>query len=540
EVRGLQRAVDQVQEALADGKQAPDVVERVDAVDAGLHAFHNRINDRVVELDAFVRRHSSLSSRLYREVIATRMRPFVDGVGGFTRMVRDLARSLDKQVELVIRGRKTPVDRDIIEKLDAPLTHILRNAVDHGIESPEERARLGKNPTGSIRLEARHRAGILSITVSDDGRGVDTESIRKKVMERGLVKQELASDLSPSELLEFLFLPGFSTADTVTEVSGRGVGLDVVQSVVQEVGGRIRIESERGQGLTYHMQLPLTLSVIRALLVSIGGEPYALPLSRIDRVLVLSPSDIQHIESRMYVHVEDQNIGILHANAVFGIEGPKAENEELSIVVISDRMASYGLVVERFLGERELVVQEMREALAKVPNISSGALFEDGSPLLIIDVEDLVRSMDALLGRSLPPRSVAGAGQTKQRRILVVEDSATVREVEQRLLAQAGYAVQTAVDGRDGWNALCQAPYDLVLTDLDMPRMNGFELIARIRSEPQWSTLPIVVVSYKDRQEDRQRALDLGANFYLSKSSFEDESLLKAIERLFYPERQED
>ena len=194
----------------------------------------------------------------------------------------------------------------------------------------------------------------------------------------------------------------------------------------------------------------------------------------------------------------------------------------------------------RFLGERELVVQEMREALAKVPNISSGALFEDGSPLLIIDVEDLVRSMDALLGRSLPPRSVAGAGQTKQRRILVVEDSATVREVEQRLLAQAGYAVQTAVDGRDGWNALCQAPYDLVLTDLDMPRMNGFELIARIRSEPQWSTLPIVVVSYKDRQEDRQRALDLGANFYLSKSSFEDESLLKAIERLFYPERQED
>lgn len=490
------------------------------------------LTDRMSDLEMFILRHANLSDRLYREVIDSRMRPFADGVEGFPRMVRDLARQLNKKVHFEINGKNTPVDREILEKLEAPLSHLLRNAIDHGIELPEERVKKGKNPEGSVKLEAQHRAGMLAITVSDDGRGLDIEFLRTKIIERNLVARNIALTLTNAELLDFLFLPGFTTTSEVTEISGRGVGLNVVQSMLQEVAGTIRVFSESGKGMVFHLLLPLTLSVIRALIVDIAGEPYAFPLARVDRALYILKSEIEFIENRQYFKYHGQNIGLVTAAQVLDLEETAFQSTTVSIIVLSDHVNSYGIVVDQFLGEKELVVQELDARLGKVPNINSGGLMEDGSPVLIVDIEDIIRSIDTILSGG-PLHKLAyseGVLETKKKKkILVVDDSLTVREVECRLLQNKGYEVQSAVNGVDGWNALRSGKFDLVVTDIDMPRMNGIELLKLMRADQKLKDLPVMIVSYKERDEDRIAGLEAGANYYLTKSSFHDETLVKAV-----------
>ena len=352
------------------------------------------LNNRLSELEVFINRHSRLSDKLYQEVIDSRMRPFADGVEAFPRMVRDLARQLGKKVRLDIFGKSTPVDREILEKLESPLAHLLRNAVDHGIETPEKRLAAGKPAEGSIKLEAQHRAGVLEITVTDDGRGIDSEEIKKVIIEKKWMTSEMTSRLSENELIEFLFTPGFSTRANVNEVSGRGVGLNVVQNMLREVSGNIHVFSELGKGIILKLQLPLTLSVIRALLVEIGGEPYAFPLARIDRALFVFEKEIERIENRQYFKFEGKNIGLIPAWQVLGEEPTKFALTSIPVVITSDHQNSYGIVVDRFLGEKELVVQELDPRLGKVAGINAGALMEDGSPILIVDVEEMIKSID--------------------------------------------------------------------------------------------------------------------------------------------------
>ncbi len=486
------------------------------------------------EFELFSHRLEHLTNRLYDEVIISRMRPFSEGLHGFSRLVRDLSRSLAKTARLVVEGEATQVDRDILEKLEAPLNHLVRNALDHGLETPGERRRAGKPEEGTLTLEARHKAGRLNISLSDDGRGINMQILRRKVVEKGYVPMEMAENLSSSELLDFLFLPGFSTAGKISEVSGRGVGLDVVMSMVQEVGGSIHVDSVLGRGTTFTLQLPITLSVIRALLVTIGDELYALPLSRIDRLAHIPREQLQILEDRQYCMIQNERIGIIDAHELLGRPASAREPEKHHVVVISDRLNRYGFVVDSYNGERDLVVIPLDPMLGKVPNISAGAIIEDGSPLLIIDVDDLMRSIDTMLAEGKPQKlgaSAAEAVRTK-RSILVVDDSLTVREVERKLLQNNGYQVTTAVDGMDGWITLQRGGFDLVISDIDMPRMNGFEFVRKIKSDPKHRDIPVMIVSYKDREEDRARGLDAGANYYFSKSSFHDETLLVAVRDL--------
>ncbi|HEY9199725.1 MAG TPA: chemotaxis protein CheA, partial [Gammaproteobacteria bacterium] len=301
------------------------------------------LSERLNELDEFDRRSHNLANRLNREVIASRMRPFADGVHGFPRMVRDLSRALGKQVQLDIRGLTTQVDRDILERIEAPLNHLVRNAIDHGIELPEERSAAGKPAAATIRLEAMHSAGMLSIVVEDDGRGMDLTVLRQKIVQRKLVTAEMAADLTESELMDFLFLPGFSTREQVTEISGRGVGLDVVHSVVQEMHGIVHANAHPGKGMRFHLQLPLTLSVVRSLLVEIAGEPYAFPLAQIHRTLKLPRHAIEVMEGRQYFTLGNQHIGLVAANQVLSLDGEPPESEEVCIVVLGERLDRYGL-----------------------------------------------------------------------------------------------------------------------------------------------------------------------------------------------------
>lgn len=491
--------------------------------------------ERLDELDIVDRGASDLAHRLYEETLASRMRPFEDGVRHFARTVRDLGRALGKPVRLDIVGGSTSIDRDILDQLDTALGHLLRNAVDHGIEAPEQRRAAGKPEEGVVRIEARHSAGLLQIIVSDDGCGIDLEALRSGTVARGLVSAENAQRLSEAELLEFLFLPGFSMKAAVTDISGRGVGLDAVQNMVRQVRGQVGIVSEPGRGTRFQLQLPLTLSVIRALLVDIAGEPYAIPLTAITRTLRLPRAEIAMLEGRPHFRFEGRQVGLVAAHEILGHGQPALERGELAAVVVGAGDATYALVVDGFLGERELVVRPLDARLSKVKDVSAAALLEDGSPTLILDIADLIRSMEKLAGagklRSLEP-AVAQAGRARRKRVLVVDDSLTVRELERKLLDHRGFEVEVAVDGMDGWNAVRSGGFDLVVTDVDMPRMDGIELVTLIRRDGNLRNLPVMIVSYKDREEDRRRGLDAGADYYLTKSSFHDETLLNAVEDL--------
>lgn len=528
--------IDKIHEHLVtDAATSSYIEEALTAVKDKAVTCRELLSERLEQLEEFDRSFNSLSTRLNREVIHSRMRPFSDGVHGFQRMVRDLSRSLDKKVKLTIKGLNTQVDRDILEKIEAPLNHLIRNSVDHGIEMPQDRIDSGKSEMGNITLEAMHNSGMLTITLKDDGRGVDYDTLKQKILDKGLVSNEMAKNLSETELLEFLYLPSFSTREGVTEISGRGVGLDVVQSTIQEMRGQIRTSSETGKGICFHFQLPLTLSVIRALLVEICDEPYAFPLARIQKTVKISKSSIETLEGRQYFTLGNQHIGIVSSSHIFGKEHASFADEDLSVIIIGEKLNKYGIVVDKFLGERNLVVQVLDQRLGRVQDISAAAILDNGDPALIIDVDDMIRSIDLLIsgGRiANVDRSTSDASASGRKRILIVDDSITVREVERSMLEGKGYQVEVAVDGQDGWNAVRTSNYDLVISDVDMPRMNGFELVSMIKKDTKLGAIPVMIVSYKDREEDRMRGLDAGADYYLTKGSFHDETLLDAVQDL--------
>lgn len=490
------------------------------------------VADQLGELETFDRRSVNLSQRLYDEALACRMRPFADGTHGYARMVRDVGHALGKSVRLEITGNATQIDRDILEKLEAPIGHLLRNAIDHGIESPQQRKAAGKPEQGTITLEARHSAGMLLVNVSDDGAGIDLDQLRAAIIQRKLSNADTVAQLSEAELLEFLLLPSFSLRDTVTDISGRGVGLDVVSNMLKQVRGTMRISSSLQQGTRFQLQLPLTLSVIRSLLVTINDEPYAFPLAYVNRTLELRRDQLAMLEGQQHFSLDGRQIGLVSAHQILQKGELRAKDDLVSVVVIGDHEHTYGLAVDAFLGERMLVVQPLDSRLGKIPDVLAGALMEDGDPVLILDVADMVRSVEKLTAAGKLDVVQHGNGNltdVKHKKVLVVDDSLTVRELERKLLSNCGYQVVVAVDGMDGWNAVRTEQFDLVITDIDMPRMDGIELVSLIRQAPNLQSLPVMIVSYKDREEDRQRGLDAGADYYFTKSSFHDESLLQAV-----------
>ena len=531
----LVRSVEALKAAMPAATTDPSALQALDAVQLRLQESQAILGQRLDEFDTVDRQATDLASRLYDETLASRMRPFEDGVRHFSRTVRDIGRALGKKVRLDIVGGATSIDRDILEQLDAPLGHLLRNAVDHGLEDPQERSAAGKPAEGTIRLEARHHAGLLQIIVADDGRGIDLDALRQATVDRGFTTTEAVHDLSEAELLEFLFLPGFSMKATISDISGRGVGLDAVQAMVRQIRGQVEIASQPGRGTRFQLQLPLTLSVIRALLVEIAGEPYALPLVAITRTLRLPREHIASLEGRPHFQFDGRQIGLVTAHEVLGRGEADTTGADLAAVIVGQGNDSYALVVDRFLGEHELVVRPLDPRLAKVKDVSAAALMENGAPVLILDVEDLIRSMEKLVSsgrlRTLEQRP-ARAGQKQRKRILVVDDSLTVRELERKLLDHRGFEVEVAVDGMDGWNAIRSGAFDLVVTDIDMPRMDGIELVTLIKKDSGLRNIPVMIVSYKDREEDRRRGLDAGADYYLTKSSFHDETLIHAVEDL--------
>ncbi len=512
----LLHALDQ---ALAELRlAAPEHARHLCPLKSRLENYLRGRRRRRERLEQIERRLTPVVERLHRAVMDTRMRPFADIAEALPPLVEDLATRLGKQAELVLEGKETRIDRDILERLATPLKHLIQNALDHGLEPPEERVRAGKPPVGRITVASRHRNGHLEITVADDGRGIDRAALRERALARRLVAPEVAARLDEDDWFEFLFMPGFSTRDEVTELSGRGVGLDVVRDMVHGLGGELTVHSEPGRGTRFTLALPLTLAVMRVLLVELDGAPYALPMVRVERLLKVPTAAIDN-QGRPTVTLEEGDVPVLDGEQVLELPARARDEAEAHLVLLREGRRRVALRVGRWLGTREIALQNLDQGLGKIPHVFAAGQLDDGTPLLVLDVDDLLRSAEH--AGPLPE----GGGL----RVLVADDSLTVRNLLRQILTGAGYQVDLAEDGVDAWSALHTRTYDLLLTDVDMPHMDGIELVRRLRGDPRLRRLPVVILSYKGSEQDRRRGLEAGADYYLAKSEFEGERLLQAV-----------
>lgn len=492
------------------------------------------LNDWIETFGEYLRGAVELSERTYHAASQTRLRPFADVAAGYPRMVRALARELGKRVRLVVSGEAVAVDRDVLERLDAPLTHLLRNALDHGIESPEARAAAGKPADGRIDLVASYRGGMLAIDLTDDGAGIDDAAVRAALVGAGRLDAEAAAALEPAQLHEFLFAPGFSTRERVSEISGRGVGLDVVRQLVLQLGGHVRLSSQRGVGTAFHLQVPISRAVTRALAVRVAGEAYAFPLARIEAVLRAPRADVVVGGGAQYLRHGGRNLGLVALAEHLELGPTRTEDDTISVVLVALEGRTLGFVVDRIAGEFDLATRPFDARLGRIGDVAAVAVLPDGTPVVLLEVDDLMRgAQDSARARLAALERDDDSARAVA--VLVVDDSISVRELERQLLAAEGYVVDTAIDGMDAWARLREQRYALVVTDVDMPRMDGIELTRSIKQDPGLRHVPVVIVSYRDRAEDRQRGLEARADAYLTKADFQQQRFVDTVRTLIGP-----
>lgn len=514
--------------------------QRNSAVGQGLHALRAKLQEvqgnSVAWSEAFedhARRSQQLSARLFREASDTRMRPLGDGLALFPRLVRDLARRLGKPTELLIEGEDLRIDRDILERIEAPLNHLIRNALDHGIEATELRRVQHKPERATLEIRARIVAGFIQLDVIDDGAGIDADKVRARIVEKGLAEHEAVDSMAEERLHDFLFRSGFSTAAKVTELSGRGVGLAVVRSVMRDIGGTVRVRSQPGLGACFTLQVPISRSVLRSVVVAIGGEPYAFGLASVTRIARVAREQLRSVDGRPYVTLEDKTVALVQTAALLELGAGATVSEALDVVVVGARPYDLGFVVEAVLGQHDLVLHALDPRLGRIPDISAAAILPDGRPVVVLDVDDLCQSAlgsgPSADSARLPMRATTPPAR---KHILVVDDSPTVRQTEREALSRVGYEVSVAGDGLEAWQMLRRGRFDLVVTDIDMPRLDGLSLLRSIRQDRVLESLPVVMMSYRGSAEDSSAGLAAGADVYLLKADFDEQQLCDVVQRL--------
>ncbi|RME50147.1 MAG: hybrid sensor histidine kinase/response regulator, partial [Caldilineae bacterium] len=476
-------------------------------------------------------RMNQIVGALQEDVRQIRLRPLSVILDSFPRMVRDLARSLGKEVHLVIEGEETEVDRSVVEILKPPLVHLVRNAVDHGIEMPEARRAAGKDPVGQVEIRAAQRGDVIVIEIRDDGAGIDARRVLDKALAAGILSQEQAASMSESEILWLIFRAGFSTRHTVSDISGRGVGLDVVWDALEKIQGSISVSTEPGRGTCFTLTVPLTIATVLCLLVDVQGHTFAAPVLAVDRILHLGPGDVRWVEGAPVVKHHGEPLPLASLAQVLGLPRDAETRFEGPAVLMSSGERHAVLLVDGLLGVQELVVKNLPPPLYRLRNIAGASILGDGRATPILNINDLL--LEVAQGQRFVA-AVHPAGKSEPATpptILVADDSVTTRTLERTILETAGYQVHTAVDGADAWEQLQATPVDLVVSDVDMPRMNGFQLTEAIRSHERLQDLPVILVTSLDSPEDRQRGVDAGADAYIVKGAFDQEHLLATIEK---------
>lgn len=523
-------------------------VEHNDSRTKQVQAFYHRTEERLDRLGLLVHRLRSaayedtarldvVTNELEEGIRTLRLLPLSTIFQIFPRMVRDLAKEQGKEINLVIEGGDTRADKRILEDMKDPLMHMLRNAIDHGIESPDERERLGKPRAATLWLTGYQTATSIVIEVRDDGRGLNLESIKQTALKREVVREADLAAMTPTQIQSLIFAPGFSTRTFVTEVSGRGVGLDVVRTNVERLKGTIQIESQPNQGCTFRVQMGTTLATAHVLIVDVHEQPYAIPVEFVQTTLLIQPNDIFSIEGCETIVLEHQPISIvplselLELNTLTASRSTSAVNSQLLPCIVlkvgSDRL---GLLVDALLDEQDVVLKPQSKLLKRVRNVSGATILGTGEVCMVLNPHDLIKSVRKR-SSSFTPRTFAKE-QEKQQTILLVEDSITIRTQEKRILESAGYEVMAAVDGLDALNKLKTRNFDAIVSDVQMPNLDGLGLTAKIRQQKEYAELPIILVTSLASDEDKRQGAEAGANAYITKGTFDQRVLLDTLRRL--------
>ena len=505
--------------------------EKIGNLASGLAA----LRDEVYEDNS---RIEFVSGALESGIRDIRLLPFSTLFNFFPRMVRDMARERAKEAELELSGGDVKADKLIIEELKDPLMHIIRNSIDHGIETPEERELAGKPRAGKIRLSARRTDANIIVEAADDGSGLDIESIKKTAAKRKLRSLKELDAMGPAEIMNFVFTPGFSTSTFVTDVSGRGIGLDVARSNVERLKGAIQVESAAGEGCLFRIKLPVTLATARVLLVSAGGGTYAIPLESVDTTLRVTRKEIFHMEGRDAILMENGTISVAKLEDILGLPRKAEKNRRpdgkgeapMTCVILSAGVEKIAVIVEALLDEQEVVLKPPSPVLKRVRNVTGSIILGSGEICAVLNPNDMAKTV-----RKRAVFASLEAGTKEERKklsVLLVEDSITTRTQEKRILEGGGYEVVTAVNGVDAWAKLATRAFDAVVSDIMMPEMDGLALTARIRQENKYKELPVILVTTLASDEDKKRGLEAGANAYIPKPSFDQKILLETLGRL--------
>ncbi len=498
----------------------------VQQVAAGIDKLKDGLERAVADAGTGGRGLVRTAGELDSGVRSLRMVPFAEAGEGLERIVRDMALAAGKEVEFKLVGHEVELDRAVAERLKDPLLHLVRNAVDHGIETPPERAAAGKPPAGLITVSAALKGAQVEIAVTDDGRGLDRARIREEARARGL--PEFAED---RDLLALVFHPGLSTARALTAVSGRGVGLDVVKSQVNALHGTVGLESVAGAGTTFALTVPLTVTLIRALLVESAGRMFALATTQVMGLRRLVPTEVRSVGGREMLAAPQGLLPLVSLAAALGLTAPRRERGQGGFVVLVEAGTSrVAFVVDELCAEQDLVVTGLGRRLRRVPNVAGCALMEDGGIALILSAAELAESaLQAPTGR---PLITAAAPETVRKRLLVADDSVTTRTLEKAILEEAGYEVSLAADGHQAWRILQKETIDLVVADVEMPGMDGFTLTETLRHSAALRRIPVVLVTSLSSDKDRARGMEAGADAYIVKSGFDRGGLLEAVGQL--------
>ncbi len=538
-MRATERALARAGKDNGAGKEQQALTKLLEYLDAeNLHL--KQVEDNLTRLRKFAERDqralAGMVDSLLHDVKEMHMLPFSSLTEIFPRFIRELAHDQDKQVELTIEGTAIEIDRRILEAMKDPLIHLLRNCVDHGFEKPAARVQKSKPPHGSLRIAVSQiDSGKIEILVADDGAGIDTAQVQAAAQRLGLLSAEEVQRLDERETLDLIFRSGVSTSPIITDLSGRGLGLAIVREKVERLGGVIAIETRLDAGTTFRMVLPLSLATFRGVLIRVGEQRFVLPALSVERVARVANQNIQTVENRETIPLDGQAVSLVWLSDVLEMPRNAAASEaadRVPLVVLGLGLARVAFRVDEILGEQEVLVKNLGRQLARVRNIAGASVLGTGLVVSVLNVSDLMKSAVRL---ATAPRTSAMAEksvQTQQRSILVVEDSITSRALLKNILESAGFLVTTAVDGIDAYTALKTAAFDLVVSDVEMPRMDGFDLTAKIRADKKLSELPVVLVTSLESREHRERGIDVGANAYIVKSSFDQSNLLEVIGRL--------
>ncbi|HEY7629748.1 MAG TPA: hybrid sensor histidine kinase/response regulator [Thermoleophilaceae bacterium] len=542
--RTLELALEGDQGALAEARSLVEFLERSDEK---MREVRGGLGELRRKFEADSRRMAQVTTDLQDDVRRTRMLPVSTIFDTFPRMVRDMTRELSKEVKLTIEGGETEVDKQVLEQLRSPLTHMVRNSVDHGMETPDAREAAGKAREGKVVLRAFQRAADLVIEVVDDGAGIDVEKVKGKAIEKGLITAENAEGMSEREALWLIFRSGFSTKQEVTDLSGRGVGMDVVREHIERLHGMIDVESVLGEGSKFTLSVPLSVATTRCLLVKAGEETFGIPITNVERIVRLSAEDIGHTEGHEAIRIDERPMALLRLGDVLGVPTEPFEpaNQPAIILGSADRRAAF--LVDGLLGAQEIATKTLPKPLIRVRHIAAATIVGTGEVVPILNVLDLLRAtgkrpQSAVRSPQKPSTespadrgrrtAVRKAEPAEKQSILVVDDSVTIRTFEKALLEAAGYDVTAASDGLEAWNLVQKQAPDLIVSDVEMPNMTGFELTEKVRGDQRLKGMPLILVTTLSSDEDRKRGIDAGADAYVIKGSAEQDHLLDTVRRL--------